>query len=376
MRAVLANRPGGPHVLEVREVPVPPIRAGHVRVAVRSAGINFRDIQQRRGTAPDSGFPLSPGSDFAGEVTEVGDGVEWPREGDRVFGLSPGGGAYAEQVIVPAAAVRPIPEGVGFGQAAAVPVAGLSATFLLSVAGLRQGMTAVTFAPAGGLGCFLGGLLAEAGVRSIGITSSQEKSLIAQAAGHREVVNYTVEDPVEAVRDLTSGAGVDVVFDSVAGPEFARSFRLLRGGGTVILCGRAAGSPDPAAAWQDLIESRRNLGLRDFYLATHIMEHLSELADRLDALAEGMRSGQLHIPVRAFALEDACRAHELVESGASAGKIVLSTQSPGPELSRGRDVPGARSPSRDATTFAIMAGALRKSSTSRVRAGCLRAGSA
>jgi NADPH2:quinone reductase len=121
MRAMMVARPGGPEVLQERDVPVPQLRPGHVRVAVRSAGINFRDSRQRTAVAPDSELPLIPGSDFAGLVAEVGDGLEGMKETDRVFGLSPYDGAYSEQVVAPAVAVRSIPEGMGFDQAAAIP---------------------------------------------------------------------------------------------------------------------------------------------------------------------------------------------------------------------------------------------------------------
>ena len=323
MCAVVADHPGGLDVLHLHHVPLPVAGPGQVRVAVRSAGINFHDVQQRRGTGPDSRFPLIPGIDFAGVVVEVGEAVEGLGAGQAVFGLAPAGGAYAQQAVVPAAAVRPIPDGVGFDEAAALPVAGLSASFLLRVSELRPGMTAAVFAAAGGLGCFLGGLLTVAGVRSIGITSSPAKAKIAEAAGHSDVIDYRAEDPVEAVRERTGGAGVDVVFDSVAGPEFARSFRMLRDGGTVICCGRAGGPPDLADVTDAVIGSRRNLGLRDFFLSTYLPAHVDELADRLDTLAEAMRSEQLRIPIRAFELGDAARAHALIESGSSVGKIVL-----------------------------------------------------
>lgn len=323
MHAIIVDRPGDPSVLEKRDVRLPVPEAGQVRVAIRSAGINYHDIHQRRGVSPDSRFPLIPGLDFAGEVAEIGAGAEGLAVGDRVFGLAPAGGGYAEQVVVPAVMLRPIPDGVADDQAATLPVAGLTASFLLSISGLRRGMTAVVFAPAGGLGCFLGGLLAQAGVRSIGITSSSAKATIAKAAGHSDVIDYHAEDPVDAVKQRSGGAGADVVFDSVAGPEFARSFRMLRSGGTVICCGRAAGPPDLGQIADELIGSRRNLALRDFFLASYLPDHFDEFRRRLDALARAMRSGQLQIPVLAFALGDAHRAHELIQSGASVGKVVL-----------------------------------------------------
>ena len=323
MRAVVVNAPGGIDVLDYQEVSDPLVEPGSVRVAVRSIGLNFRDVQQRRGgAAPDLSYPFVPGSDFAGEVLEVGEGVEAFKTGDHVFGVSLSG-AYAEQLVTSATMVYPVPDGLDFDVAAALPVAGLSASFLMSAAGLRAGMTAVTYAAAGGLGCFLGGLMSDAGVRSIGIVSSPEKEEVARAAGHSEIVNYRRADPVEAVLALTDGVGVDVVLDSVAGPQFARSFAMLRNEGVVILCGRSAGSPDLAAVYHELIELRRNRALRDFYLATHIVDRFAELPDRLDVLASAIRSGRMRVPIRALPFLEARHAHELLESGATTGKVVL-----------------------------------------------------
>lgn len=322
MRAVVVRSPGGPDVLEMADVPVPPVGPGDVRIVVQSIAINFRDVQQRRGTGTEAAFPFTPGSDFAGEVVEIGTEVSTVAVGDRVFGITLQS-ACAEQVVVPAAMALPLPAAADFDHAAILPVAGLSASFLLTSSRIESGQTAVTYAAAGGLGCFLGGVLAAAGVRTIGLTSSDEKAAVARAAGHQEVVNYRTSDPVEAVRNLTGGLGADVVFDSVAGPDFARSFRMTRNAGTVVLCGRAAGEPDLAAVATDFVASRRNLALREFFLATHVIDHFDQLPHRLGDLAAGLRERRLRVPITAFPLDEVRRAHELLESGATTGKLVL-----------------------------------------------------
>jgi len=323
MQAVVVRSHGGPEVLQLTTVPVPPVGPDEVRVAVRSIAVNFRDVQQRRHAAtPGATLPFTPGSDFAGEVLEVGANVETLQPGAQVFGITLNG-AYAEQVVVPAMTAMPLPPGADFDHGAILPVAGLSASFLLTTSGIAKGQTAVTYAAAGGLGCFLGGLLSAAGVRSIGLTSSEDKAKVARAAGHDEIVNYREVDPVEAVRELTGGVGADVVFDSVAGPTFDRSFRMTRNEGTVVICGRSAGAPDLASVTDDFITVRRNLALREFYLATHVFDHLDELPERLQSLADGIGDGTIRVPVTSFPLTDVQRAHQLLERGATTGKLVL-----------------------------------------------------
>ena len=322
MRAVLVEDIGGPEVLRLTDAEAPALGPGDVRVAVRSIGVNFRDVQQRRLPDGDQAPPFVPGSDFAGDVIEVGADVTGLRTGDRVVGVALAG-AYAEEVVAPALVVQPIPDDVSYDMAASLPVAGLSASFLLSTSGLLPGDTAVTWAAAGGLGCFLGGVLAAAGVRTIGITSSEAKAEVARAAGHADVVDYRRADPVDAVLELTGGEGAHVVFDSVGGPDFVRSVRMLRNQGTVIVCGRAAGEPDIGAAAADLIGARRNRGLRDFYLGAHVFDHLDQVPGRLAALAAGVAKGEIVVPITAFPLADVRRAHEEMEAGRTVGKLVL-----------------------------------------------------
>jgi NADPH2:quinone reductase len=324
-RAVVIHQPGGTEQLRIEAVPRGLVGPGDARVAIEAISVNFRDVQQRRGLAPGQRFPCVPGSDFAGTVMEIGSNVETLAPGDPVFGLVLDG-AYAEEIVVPAAMLLPLPDGLDAQTACILPVAGLSASFLLSVAGLEPGATAVTFAPAGGLGCFLGGLLNTVGVRSIGLTSSADKVRAATAAGHLVAVNYRDVDSVTAVLEATEGRGADVVFNSVGGPDFARSFDMCRNEGTVILCGRAAGPPDLVDLGEHLIDVRRNLALREFYLATHVFDHLDEIPRRFQSLAEAARDGQVRVPITTYDFDDVGAAHELLESAASIGKIVLTVR--------------------------------------------------
>ncbi|HUC21933.1 MAG TPA: zinc-binding dehydrogenase [Streptosporangiaceae bacterium] len=327
MRAVVIRGPGRPGLLGIEEVPIPPLGPGQVRVRVSAAALNFRDVHARRAAETNQPDPLVPGSDFAGEIAEVGTGVTGFRPGERVVGATPAG-AQAEYVVVVPALLAHVPDGLDDVTAATLPTAGLSASFLLDLAGLTAGDSAVTYAPAGGLGSYLGGLLRAAGVRSIGITSTQAKATAARAAGHEVVVVHSAGDLVSAVQAATDGQGAGIVFDSVGGPGFAARFGMLSDGGTLILCGRAAGEPNLADAQDQLISGRRNLALRDFYLASHLARNLGEFRSRIGSLAAALSAGHLRVPITALPPDQIKDAHALLESGRSVGKLVLLFASP------------------------------------------------
>jgi NADPH2:quinone reductase len=268
--------------------------------------------------------PFIPGSDFAGDVVEIAEDVDNIGVGDRVLGAVPTG-AYAEQVVTPSSLVFRLPDGVSYDDGAILPVGGLSASFLFSQAALPDDAWVVTYAAAGGLGCFLGGYLSAKGVRSIGLTSSDEKAGIAKAAGHAEVVNYTTHDVVQEVQRLTDGQNAHVVFDSVGGDSFINSFRMLRNEGCVVLCGRSAGDPSLDSVYPELIDSRRNLAVRDFFLNTHIIDHFGEIPRRVEELLAMCASGRFTVPTTTYSLDEVAEAHSHIESKRSYGKLILNT---------------------------------------------------
>ncbi len=322
MQAVQMTRIGGPEVLRVVDVPEPRAEPGFVRVRNRAVAVNFHDINTRRGDEPDVGLPAILGTDFAGIVDAVGDGVEHIEVGDRILGINMGG-AYAEAALVMAALGIPIPAGLSFEQAAACPVPGLTAYFLThQVVPVTSGMTAVAHAAAGAVGCFMGGLLRQLGATSIGLVSSDDKAEVARRAGYTHVVNYRKEDPVARVRQLTGGEGAHVVYDSVAGPQFQRSFDMTAIDGTVILFGHAAGDPPPASLkyW---LKSRRNLGLRTYFLGAALQAHLEMIPAAYNHLFQGLMSGAIYLPIETMPLVDAAKAHARIEQQQTVGKIIL-----------------------------------------------------
>lgn len=321
MRAVRQTAVGGPEVLELAELPEPEPGPGQLLLRNRAVALNFHDVIARR-QAPDAPLPYVPGTDVAGEVEAVGPGVEGFAPGDRVVAIHLHGG-YAEKTAVLAGLATRIPEGVSFEQAAACPVAGLTAHFLCEDLRVGRGTTALVHAAAGSVGCFLGALLRDRGASSIGLVSSAEKAEVARAAGHPRTVNRREEDVAKRVSELTEGRGVDVVYDSVAGPDFARSFACCAPEGSVVLFGRAAGEPPEAALREPFLDARRNLGLRTYFLGTTLMGRPERLPAAWRELFEGFAAGRIALPIERLPLAEAAEAHARLEAGGTVGKLLL-----------------------------------------------------
>lgn len=322
MKAVQMTRIGGPEVLRVVDVPEPRPEPGFVRIRNRAIGVNFHDINTRRGDEPDVQLPMILGSDFAGVVDAVGEGVDHIKLGDRILGINVGG-AYAEATLAMAPLAIPIPEGLSFELAAACPVAGLTAYFMThQMASVGAGTTVVVHAAAGSVGCFMGGLLRQLGATSIGLVSSEAKAEVARSAGYTHTVNYRNEDPVARVLALTGGDGANVVYDSVAGPHFGRSIDMTAVDGSVVLFGHAAGDP-PAQAIQHWLHSRRNIALRTYFLGATIQAHLSAIPAAYGYLFKGLMSGAIHLPIETMPLAEAAKAHARIEQQQTVGKVIL-----------------------------------------------------
>ncbi|MHB1161839.1 MAG: quinone oxidoreductase family protein, partial [Chloroflexota bacterium] len=207
MKLIRVHQYGGPEVMQLEEAPVPSPGPGQALVKVEAIGVNFIDIYVRSGTYKGS-LPLTPGNEGAGTVEAVGPGVTEVKEGDRVaWATAPG--SYAEYNLVPAAKLVPIPQGVGFQDAATVMLQGLTAHYLsTSTYPVRAGDSCLVHAAAGGVGQLLCQMAKIRGARVIGTAGSPEKAAIARQAGADEVVLYREQDFATAAREFTSGAGV------------------------------------------------------------------------------------------------------------------------------------------------------------------------
>ena len=323
MRALLCRSLGSICNLEVAEMASPPLGPGQVRVGVRASGINFPDILMVEGkyqVKPE--LPFIPGLEVAGVVLECAAGVAHVRPGDRVLAFARRGGGHAEEVVVPAAIVTPIPETMDFVTAAAFPVAYGTAHFALTHRGhLAAGETLLVLGAAGGVGLAaieVGKLL---GARVIAAASNPEKLAIARRHGADETINYAAEDLRDQVRAFTDGRGVDVVFDPVGGESFKHSVRCIGWEGRILVIGFASGDIPQVATNMILV---KNFSVTGVVFGEHSSRFPDDTRRRLAKLLEAYAGGRLRPAVmRTYPLNDARAALEEMSNRRVAGKLVL-----------------------------------------------------
>ena len=225
MKAIRVERPGGPEVLTLQDVPLPEPGPGQARVRIHRIGVNYIDIYHRTGLYPLD-LPFTPGSEAAGVVDAVGEGVTEVKVGDRVA-YAMHRGSYAEYAIVPAWILAPIPDEISFETAAAVMLQGLTAHYLThSTFPIQPGHKVLVHAAAGGVGLLLVQMAKAPGATVFGTVSTQAKAELAKAAGADEVILYTQEDFAEAIQTMTGGEGLDCVYDSVGKDTFEKSLEV------------------------------------------------------------------------------------------------------------------------------------------------------
>lgn len=321
MLAIQVSRTGGPEVLEVVELPDPEPGEGQLLVDVAAAGVNYIDTYHRDGLYPMP-VPFVPGLEGAGRVSAVGAGVDGFDVGDRVAWKG-APGSYAQRALVPVAEALAVPDEVGDELAAAIPLQGLTAHYLVtSTYPVQAGDTVLVHAAAGGVGLLLTQLATARGARVIGTVSTPEKERLARAAGAAEVIRYTeVDDLAAAVRDLTGGEGVAAVYDGVGADTFDASLASLRPRGMLVLFGASSGpvpafEPQRLAAGGSLFLTRPILA---YYTATR-----DELAWRAREVFDAVLAGglEMHIGAR-YALTDARAAHEDLQARRTTGKVLL-----------------------------------------------------
>jgi NADPH2:quinone reductase len=309
MRAVRITTHGGPDVLEGVDVPPPEPGPGQLLVDVAVAGVNFRDVYEREGRY-GGGLPAIIGVEGAGSVADAGDRVAWVS--------APG--SYAEQVVVDADRAVPVPDGVSDKVAAAALLQGITAQYLTTSTHVVQpGENVLVQAAAGGVGLLLTQMVTMRGGRVIATTSTEEKAKLAREAGAAEVIGY--DRFADRVKELTGGAGVDVVYDGVGAATFDGSLASLRPRGDMVLFGAASGRVPPFDPMR--LEDGGSLfltrpSIRN-YTATR-EDLLGRAGDVFGWIAEGKL--QVRIGGR-YPLADARRAHEDLEARRTTGKLVL-----------------------------------------------------
>ncbi|MBW0255757.1 quinone oxidoreductase [Cellulomonas sp. PS-H5] len=326
MHAILATEPGGPDVLEPDEIPDPLPGPRDLLVRLSAAGVNFIDTYRRSGVYPMP-FPHVPGSEGAGVVEAVGREVRDFAVGDLVAWAS-APSSYAELVVVPEAVALRVPDGVTDEVAAALPLQGLTAHYLVtSTFPVLEGQDVLVHAGAGGVGLLLTQLAAARGARVITTVGTADKEALSRAAGASEVIRYTELDDLTTelpalVRDLTGGRGVHTVFDGVGATTFDASLASLRPRGGLALFGASSGpvppfDPQRLNAAGSLFLTRPTLG---HYTATR-----DELTRRADELFAAVAAGTLDVRVGAtYPLAEAAEAHRALEGRATTGKVLLT----------------------------------------------------
>ncbi len=297
-----------------------PLAATAVRVRQQVAGVNYVDVYYRVGLYPLP-LPGVPGVEGSGVIEAIGTGVTTLKVGQRVAWVARSGG-YAEHVDLDAARVIVLPDEVSLEQAGAGMLRSMTSSLLLDhYARLQCGQTVLVHAAAGGLGLLLTQWAKGIGARVIGTVSNDEKAALVQSRGLDHAINYRKQDVVAAVRDLTHGKGADVVIDGIGGQHVVRSIEATRSGGMAIGIGSISGDGMPAEALQ-AAQARGVLLERPSILG--FIGDLQHYRAAADAALARLRAGlQIDIADR-LPLEDAAKAHCLLESGAVQGALLLT----------------------------------------------------
>ena len=323
MRRIVVHDPGGPEQMLLESVDAPVPGPVDLLISVAAAGVNFIDVYFRTGQYKAE-RPLTLGSEAAGTVVAVGSSVTGFEVGDRVA-YAMVRGAYAEQVVVPAAQVVKLPDAVSLEVAAAAMLQGMTAHYLTrSTFPVEAGQTCLVHAAAGGAGGLIVQMAHQRGARTIGTVSSEAKAREARELGCDDVIIYTEQDFETEVRALTDGRGVDVVYDSVGLTTFDKGLKVLRPRGMMVLFGQSSGAVAPIDP--QLLNARGSVFLTRPSLA-HYVASPDELQWRATDLMHMIVSGALTIRIGGrYALADAAQAHRDLEGRKTTGKLVLQVR--------------------------------------------------
>ena len=320
MHAVRIHQFGDESVLRYEQVPDPEPGPGQVRVAVRAASINRGDLARRSGTYPgEIAFPLTLGWEVAGEIDAIGESVDARRYGQRVLALGASGG-YAERFVTADQAAFSIPEALGYDVAAAIPVAFLTAWYgLVTTAQVQPNDWVLVHAGASGVGMAGIQIAKHRGARVLATAGSPAKLEFARRLGADAAINYREQDFVEETWQLTHGAGVDIVLESVGGETFEESLDVLRTNGRLVTVGNTVGK---TAAVDPTALIRGNLRIHGLYLGTWVAN--GGAWPVLNELIRLVADGTFCVAIdRRFPLREVGTAHRHLEQRKNIGKVVL-----------------------------------------------------
>ncbi|CAA0834550.1 GroES-like zinc-binding alcohol dehydrogenase family protein [Striga hermonthica] len=321
VKAIRVHELGGPEVLKWEDVEIGEPKDGEIRVKNKAIGLNFIDVYFRKGVYKAPTIPFTPGMEAVGVVTAVGPGLTGRKVGDVVAYAGLPMGAYAEEQILPAEKVVPVPPSIDPIVAASIMLKGMTAQFLLRRCfKVESGHTVLIHAAAGGVGSLLCQWANALGATVIGTVSTKEKADQAKEDGCRHVILYKEEDFVTRVNEITSGKGVEVVYDSVGKDTFEGSLACLKFRGYMVSFGQSSGSPDPiplaALAAKSLFLTRPTLMQ---YTVTR-----DELLQTASEVFTNAGSGILRARVNhTYPLSQAAQAHEDLENRKTTGSVVL-----------------------------------------------------
>jgi NADPH2:quinone reductase len=320
MKSIQVNVPGGPENLQLVDIPIPQPGPGQALVRLAASGVNFIDIYFRTGLYK-ADLPIAIGSEGAGTVEAVGEGVTEVAPGDRVA-YAMARGSYAEFALVPGAQLVKIPAHLDFHRAAAAMLQGMTAHYLThSTFALKAGDTCLVHAAAGGAGGLIVQMAKNLGARVLGTVSTAEKAQIARDSGADEVILYTEREFDVEARRLTGGRGVDVVYDSVGKTTFEKSLNALRPRGMLALFGQSSGPVPPI---DPAILAKGSLFLTRPGLPHYLLTR-EELLWRAGEVLDAIDAGTLRLRIdRTYPLADAAAAHRDLESRKTAGKLLLA----------------------------------------------------
>ncbi|MEP6999498.1 MAG: quinone oxidoreductase [bacterium] len=320
MRAIRIHETGGPEVMQLETIDDPIPGPGEALVRMESIGVNFIDVYHRKGLYK-SPLPFTPGTEGAGTVTAVGDGVKDVAVGDRVASQS-FQGAYADLSLIKSDKLVAIPDGLESRVAAAAMLQGMTGHYLAtSTYPLKAGDRCLVHAAAGGVGLILCQMARRIGAHVIGTVSTEKKAALAREAGANDTILYTTQDFVAEVKRITNGAGVHVVYDSVGATTFLKSLDCLARRGMLVLFGQSSGpvpplDPNVLNHKGSIFLTRPTLG---HYVATR-----EELTWRAGDVLGWVRDGSLKLRIdRVVPLVHAAEAHRALEGRRTTGKVLL-----------------------------------------------------